>query len=408
MKTQLLFIFAALFTFSSYSQVSFEKGYYIDDVNVKTECLIKNLDWNNNPTEFEYKLSEEADSKTNTIASVQEFGIYNNSKYVRSTVNIERSTAVTNKLGNERRAIFYEETLFLNVLVEGKAILYTYEEIGLVRYFFSVNGSKIEQLVYIVYITEDNHQSGENNQYKQQLLATLECSEITLKDVENLKYKRKNLVNIFADYNNCNNSSTTNFAEKRKRDLINLTLRPRINSSSLTSDVPLLDSDEIQFENQLGFGFGVELEYILPFNNNKWSISIEPTYQSYNSKGSNNYSNVSDGILNAEINYKSLEIPITARHYFFLNDTSKMFVSLGFLYDISSDSTIDFTRADGSNFRTFDVNTGSSYTLGVGYKYRDTYSIEIRYQTDRPVLTQVPALDSGFHSLSMIFGYSIF
>ncbi len=408
MKTQLLFIFAALFTFSSYSQISFEKGYYIDNVNVTTECLIKNMDWNNNPTKFEYKLSEEAEVKTNNITSVKEFGIYNSSKYVRSTVNIERSSTVTNKLGKEKLPNFSNETLFLNVLLEGKAILYAYEEIGLTRYFFSVNGSDVEQLVYIVYLTEDNHQAGENNQYKQQLLTALKCPEITIKDIENLEYKRKKLVNIFTTYNNCNDSNITNYVEKRKKDLINLTLRPRINSSSLTSDVPLLNSDEIEYENQIGFGFGIELEYILPFNKNKWSLSLEPTYQSYKSEGSNDYSNVSGGTLNAEIDYKSLEIPITARHYLFLNDTSKMYAGFGFLFDVSFDSTIEFTRADGANYRTLNVSTGNSYTLGVGYKYLDRYSLEIRYQTDRIVLGEYPTLDSGFHTLSMIFGYSIF
>ena len=71
-----------MLSFNSYSQISFEKGYYIDNDNKKINCLIKNIDWMNNPTEFEYKLPENDNSKRITIRSVKEFGVYNSSKYI--------------------------------------------------------------------------------------------------------------------------------------------------------------------------------------------------------------------------------------------------------------------------------------------------------------------------------------
>ena len=54
MKNLLVISFLFYLTFS-YSQITFEKGYFISNDGIKTECFIKNLDWRNNPTEFEYK-----------------------------------------------------------------------------------------------------------------------------------------------------------------------------------------------------------------------------------------------------------------------------------------------------------------------------------------------------------------
>ena len=40
------------------AQTKFEKGYFVDNSGQRTEVLIKNLDWKNNPTEFEFKKNE--------------------------------------------------------------------------------------------------------------------------------------------------------------------------------------------------------------------------------------------------------------------------------------------------------------------------------------------------------------
>lgn len=57
MRKQILVL--ALITisqFDSYAQIIFENGYFINELNQKVECFIKNIEWRNNPTEFEYKL----------------------------------------------------------------------------------------------------------------------------------------------------------------------------------------------------------------------------------------------------------------------------------------------------------------------------------------------------------------
>ena len=80
MKKHLLFLLTALLSIGGYAQVKFESGYYISNAGQKIEGLIKNVDWENNPTTFEYKASEEAAPKTLAIRSVEEFGVNGKSK----------------------------------------------------------------------------------------------------------------------------------------------------------------------------------------------------------------------------------------------------------------------------------------------------------------------------------------
>ena len=134
MKKALVLVFALL-TIQAFAQITFEKGYFIDNSDQRIECLIKNVDWRNNPTNFQYKLNQNEEPVEAEITNVKEFGIYNSSKFLRRVVKIDRSTEETNKLSKERNPKFEEEQLFLKVLNEGKANLYSYYDTGLRRFF---------------------------------------------------------------------------------------------------------------------------------------------------------------------------------------------------------------------------------------------------------------------------------
>ena len=165
MKKQLLLLLCLVFTANAYTQIVFEKGYYINNADEKVECLIKNIDWRNNPTEFEYQLNENSEKKKVTIETVQEFGITGISKYVRSTVNIDRSSSDVHDLSDEKKPIFKEETLFLKVLIDGKANLYEYIDGSLSRYFYNKKNTPIEQLIHKNYQKTGTIVIGENSRY---------------------------------------------------------------------------------------------------------------------------------------------------------------------------------------------------------------------------------------------------
>ncbi len=85
---------------------------------------------------------------------------------------------------------------------------------------------------------------------------------------------------MFIAYNECHNETVKYLERKQKRDLFNLNIRPRYVYTSLnkSSNTEIRNFD---FDNKSSFGLGVEAEFILPFNKNKWAFTIEPTYPTY-------------------------------------------------------------------------------------------------------------------------------
>ena len=54
MKSLTVIMLLFLIVTESFGQIKYEKGYFINNENKKIECLIKNKDWKNNPSEFSY------------------------------------------------------------------------------------------------------------------------------------------------------------------------------------------------------------------------------------------------------------------------------------------------------------------------------------------------------------------
>ncbi|WP_430814042.1 outer membrane beta-barrel protein [Carboxylicivirga sp. RSCT41] len=406
MRKQLVIALITISFIKSYSQISFENGYFIDESNKKIECLIKNIDWLDNPTEFMYKLSPNEEVQKATIHTVKEFVINDFCKYIRANTKIDRSIDHIDKIGFERNSTSKEELLFLKVLIEGRASLFLYEEGELSRLFYNLDDSEINQLVYKQYIHEGKIK--ENNLFKQQLYLNLKCEEIGLNDIERLKYSKGNLIKLFVKYNECAGSNFINYAEsKQKNDLFNLTFRPGLNYNSLDIQNSLLPTIKPDFGNNIGVRVGFEAEFILPFNMNKWAIIIEPTYQSFKEEQPTEVPE--HKVLKSKINYNSIELPIGLRHYFFLNDKSKLFVNASFYaYDIQINSSISLLRSDDYPTKEVEIESSRNFALGAGYKLKDKYSLEIRYNSNRDILSKYNYWSSNYSSLYVILGLSLF
>lgn len=405
MKKLLQLLLTTIISLNAYSQISFEKGYYINNSGKKFECLIKNVDWENNPTDFSYKQTEDSEIHSANINEIREFVIYSNSKYSRNTVKIDESSTDTDNLSVDRNPEFIEKQLFLKVLIEGKSNLYMYKNGNLLRFFYNVDNSKIQQLVYKIYLNSDDT-IGDNNLFKQQLWNDLKCPTVELNKVENLKYDKNILSNFFIEFNKCNKSEFINYEEKEKKDLFNLTVRAHLNNSSLTIENSNITSSHTDFGNKLGFGFGVEAEFILPINKNKWAIVVEPTYQSFQLIKTTDM-NLAGYKIIAKVDYVSIELPLSLRYYSFINKNSKIFYNVSYLLDFSANSSIDLERTEISYSDSLKINSRNNFAFGLGYKFKDKYCLEMRFQTSRDILGDYTLWNTSYNTLSMIFGYSI-
>jgi hypothetical protein len=405
MKTKIVLalVFCAV-TFHLQAQISFQKGYFINKNNEKTECFIKNLDWKNNPTEFTFKRNiNSEDTSIATINNVTVFEIYDVVKFKKATVDIDISSSNLNRLDSKRAPNFKKQTVFLKFLVQGETSLLSYKKNNLVRYFVD-NGVKIEQLIYKKFYTPSG-KVGINKHYQQQLLNLSNCKKIVARDVQKLKYKASSLSRFFQENFNCNDIKTVSYASNKNEKNIHIIPKIGLGSYSLTTENSVSESRSIDFDNQIGVRFGVEFAYTLPFNNKKWRAFIEPTYQKYTSEKSQNSTNVSGGVLKAEVDYSSLEIPIGIKHFFFLNNESKIFLSGSYILDIPFSSSLTYKRNDNSVLDTVEISSASQgFGFGVGYEY-DRYSIGARY-TSRNIMSDSITFSSDYNSLAISFGYS--
>lgn len=406
MNRQFLLILFVLVCDISFGQISFEKGYFINNDNQRIDCLIKNNDWKHNPSEFNYKMSVDSEIETAGLLSVLEFGVDGVFKFVRSMVDIDRSSEEVLKLTKDKAPVLTREVLFLKVLVEGKANLFEYVESNFIRYFYNTSTTQIQQLIFKTYKTQ-GYRIAKNNRFKQQLWNDLKCDQLKSDRIERLHYTSRELVSYFKDYNNCQESDTNSFEVRQKRDLFNLSIRPRINRTQLSIQNNISSGRDTDFGNNVSFGLGVEAEYIFPYNKNKWAVSIEPTFQSFAAEKVSEADNLVGGQLVANVDYKSIEIPLTVRHYFFLNENSKLFFNVSYIYDFVFESNFEFARVDGSVLEVLDVNTRSNLGIGLGYKQNDRFSLEFKYYTNREVLGKFVFWNTEYKTLSLIFGYTL-
>jgi hypothetical protein len=399
MYNKLFTCLIVLLSFTAHSQIKFEKGYFIDNNDKKIDCLIKNLDWRNSPSEIQYKLDEQDQPITISTQQLKVFAIENESKYERFNIDIDQSTQTIDDLGYDRNPEFKKENILLKVLVEGKATLFEYSKDNKTFFFFKTDTIPANQLIYKPYKVSEQ-QISENNFYKQQLARALKCDQITNDQLVRLKYERNALIKIFKSYNTSQDSEFSSFKPERKKDLLNIAIRPGITSNKLSITNDAASYYNTKFNNQIGFRLGVEAEFILPFNKNKWAIVIEPTYQIYKSEKTRNNG------LSSQIDYNTIEFPIGFRHNMFLGNDSKLFINAQYVFEKAINSKGLFEDRYGNN--EIEIKPRNSTVFGLGYNYKKKYSVEARINLPKEILGSYVFWESNYQSVSLVFGYSIF
>lgn len=385
-----------LFNFLAYSQVTYEKGYYINNDNKKIDCFIKEPGWDSNPTEFKYKLSEDSQPQLQSIKTIKEFGVYNESKYIKQSVLIDVSSDKIDELNRKREPEFEEKEVLLKVLVEGKANLLSHSDGSVFKYFLQMENAQIEQLVFKRYIANEKTIKY-NNRYKQQITNNLKCEKLSKTRIDHCEYKIKDLTKIFIDYNTCVDAAYKNFITEKKRDFFNLNFRPGINFNSLELINPNAPRQNVDFSNITALRIGLEGEFIFHFNKSKWSFIFEPVYTSFKADDP-----LDQSLQSVELDYKAIEMNLGLRHYFFLNQNSKIFINVLYTFDILNNSSLKYSLIQELD----DLKATTSFGgFGAGYSYKN-YMIELRYIGNRDIFKNHFYRTSNYKVISFILGYS--
>ncbi|MGH1519264.1 outer membrane beta-barrel protein [Chryseobacterium sp. JK1] len=408
-KTLSALLFFSIASF--YAQVKFEKGYIIDQNDTKKEVLIKNKGWVSNPDNFIYKTDENSTEDKGTPATIKEFGIYNDSKYVTYNGDIDYSSDDISNFSHTKEPKFVKSSVFLKELVAGNKNLYTYKG-HITRYFYSESDSAIQPLIYKKYLFNGNSsQVATNEQYLDQLKTIFADNSSAQALVDRTQYTASSLSKIFKTYNGKSTDGSTDqsFTESKKKVKFNLNIRPGINFYA-----PLKLEESYRnpgFSSKSNFRVGVEAELVLPFNKNKWSVIVEPTYSQYTNKKTT--IRTDDNLYNITMDsYSSISVPVGIRYSMFLNEKSRIFVNASISVlnvRTSSASSIDVDY-DNTVFDKIALASTQSFrgsSIGAGFTYNNKFSVEARLNGNTNVLYKdLPHAD--LKSFSLILGYNIF
>lgn len=410
---KIITLLSIFITTSIFSQNNFEKGYIIDINDNKINCVIKNMDWRNNPTVFEYKLTDSSEIKKGTINTIKEFGILNKFKYNAFIIDIDEASNNKGNLGRESEMNFVSKKLFLKHLIGGDVNLYSYNSKNTICYFYS-NSTQIipKQLEFKKYLSFSERIGTDKivtlNKFHKQLISIFDCEDISESMIKKIRYTKSSLSKIINKNNTCSQSSSVNYntlSENRKSFRLNI--RPSYRSSSLAIDNSVSTVQDVDFGKAQSFALGIELEYFLSFNNQKWAVIVEPTYQTYKQELTYNYlpNSSSNNITDVSIDYKSIELPIGIRHYIYLGEKHNLFLNASYLIDLNlSKKQIEFSSP---SLTDLDLKTRTNLSFGIGYKYDGKYSIELRQNTKREILGGYAFFSSDFATTSLILGINI-
>ena len=396
MKKELfsLMLIALCFIVSLNAQTKFEKGLYINNSGETFEGLIKNVDWLNAPKKIDFKADENQESISLDICEVAYFevGAY---KFKRFTVPYDKSYGEKSNPGEGREPIYEDKIVFLRLLVDGHVDLY---KLGSQNRFYFIKGNdSIQHLIYKEYVVNNKLRS--NDSYKSQLFNVLDCNDILVEDIQNLSFTTKYLMEVFSKYNSCRGEVFYEFRESRKKQIFHLSVQPGIRFAQVNTISRKLDFLDVKYDWKPSFSVTTELEYMMPFNKNKWSVYTQLVYQSYDNEHQNDNLSSSSIYYTTVADYQSIEVNLGVRYYMYFSEKSN--ISLN-----TNATLLDFPI--NSKINSVEVNSAINFYFGLAYLHGNKYGAAIGFSTNRPVLAYNTEYSGVYRYFDIRLSYRIF
>lgn len=364
----LLLVLLICLTMTANSQSKYEKGYFIDSENNRTECLILNLDWRFNPTGILVKSTETDEPKQVDIFFIKEFQVYGFEKYVRANVILDVSSSNIQNLSSDRFPEWEKRKVFLKVIAEGQATLYTYQQNQLTRFFFKV-GDSIKQLIYKKYFyknpdatrNENINNVASNNDFRKQLMRYF---PLALTDYNKIDYNSKDLAEYFTNYNMqqegllksepqdtsiiLKHDAQTRVQQRQSKISFGLTTGYQYTHWSILEDYNY-ETAKINPSNH-GVRLGASLEISIPYHHNVWSFILEPSYS------------INEGNL---IKYRTVTVPFGMRYTARSSATARFYCEA-----MLASRALEIGKAEVNSKRNYELDyfPSTGFVVGAGYR----------------------------------------
>lgn len=205
----LLSVLLFIFSTSSYTQSSYQKGFVVVNSGDTIQGWIDYRQWTKNPESIRFRKDEMADNQVvYTIDDLSHFEITGFDKYERAVVSKDMRPVETNKLEKNDNDIFVTDTVFLQVLITGRISLYHLED-SKGHYYIKEEGKDYEELLYKVYWREYNASLSKMYIFRDQLKQWIPVSKNTPAITSILKtanYNERDLTRIVDKINGLTDS----------------------------------------------------------------------------------------------------------------------------------------------------------------------------------------------------------
>lgn len=373
-----------LFTFGLINAQQINEGYYINNNDERIVGYFKDGDFSKEIA-LQFGTSINGSFTDLEPNNVKEYGGGSLFKYQKVTVKMEASSSRPDM--TEKNVQWGTKTVFVNVILEGDASLYSYLDHNDIVFFYKVDSKNIPftQLIFKKYTL--NEASLLNNyQYKQQLFNDVKCNGQVIKDFYTVSYSKLALVKVFTNYNKCQGKAITVYkGTKRNRFKVDLTIFAGLEHSAITlqNTDPSLTHDK---DTKTGFGFGGEVAVTIP--SRKFSFFLRADHQKLDSEYI--YENSANGQYARStyfIDSSVINTYLGLRCNFFLTPKNKLFIdasaAYGYTFGSFKKNVVNpFTNED-RQVQEIDLGNDTFWNIGIGYMYNDKYGADLRVDTNR-------------------------
>lgn len=420
---KIIFFLFLISTSSLFAQKNFIKGYVVTDRCDTLRGYINYKNWEVNPKNIQFKLTEASDNVTNYPAIkllsfyIQDYNEY----YYSKIINVDKSPR-----GSNLKLVYSDvefvnfntivkDTVFLLLLQKGTInLFYFYDEKP--HFYVNKNFDPITELIYQKYILVENDGIKKlriNDMYKDQLKNYMSDCESVLKLTKDISYFNKPLQHIVKTYNECKGLKIINYSKKEDKLIFEIEIVGGISNSMLKFKSSVNGFENLtksNFSKSINFAAGISFNLVGGRKFKSWSFNNEILYKSYVSKV--NY--ISTDIYGNPLNNTEVKI---GGDYLKLNSTLRYQIPLKkikpYLFvGISNATALHITNEVlilniSTNFKPIEdfrkYEQGILGGIGLSIK---RYGIQFRYEISNG-MSNYPELNSKVKSTYILFVYKL-
>ncbi|WP_168797483.1 outer membrane beta-barrel protein [Neolewinella litorea] len=381
-----------------FAQSEYLPGYIVLRDGERREVEILDRDWVDNPRQFRYR-EDDREVRIGDLTRVREFGYAEGGlRYLRAVVDIDQSSERMDRLSESSEPVFVTDTVFLEFLVDGEADLFYFESGEMKRFFYRQGEDKLAPLINRSFL--ENGFRVERPTFRGQLRSAINCStpEVTLRKIA---YRRADLVDYFVDYNSCRGASYRVDLRPTNPNRFRVRLRPGVEyyAGPVLFDNGFGGHSRSMLVGTVGPRFGIEVEHILPYANERWALFVEVYYHSLRSEVQQ------ENTRNATVNLRSVNVPLGFRRYLHLSPAKSFFFETGGGFQFPWDSFL--SQRTATRVRGYEVSWNFGLFAGAGMNVGRRFSLQFRYLHNSDLLQTYITNSTKLRGYTLVGAYRL-